>query len=128
MANGPRRLNRAVKKNAPITTPDTIKLFCCMVMLFTYCDANENLLGNLNWEILTHPPCSPAIAPFDYHLLRSRAHDLSKQHFTSHEVTKTCVSSWIVPNDETFFRLGIRILLENGENKRLAMTNALCKT
>ncbi|GBP75182.1 Mariner Mos1 transposase [Eumeta japonica] len=45
----------------------------------------KNYLKTLDWEVLPHPPYSPDIAPSDYHLLRSMAHALSEQRYTSYE-------------------------------------------
>ncbi|GBP94327.1 Mariner Mos1 transposase [Eumeta japonica] len=53
----------------------------------------ENYLKTLDWEVLPQPPYSPDIAPSDYHLLRSMAHALSEQQFTSYEDTKNWVDS-----------------------------------
>ena len=72
-------------------------------------------LETLNWEVLSHPPYSPDIAPSDYHLFRSMTHGLSEQHFTLYEDTKNWVDSWIDSKDEAFFRRGIRMLPERSE-------------
>ncbi|GBP87731.1 Mariner Mos1 transposase [Eumeta japonica] len=72
----------------------------------------KNYLKILDWEVLPHPPYSPDIAPSDYHLIRSIAHALSEQRFTSYEDTKNWVDSWIASKDKEFFRLGIRTLPE----------------
>lgn len=45
----------------------------------------KTYLETLKWEVLPHPPYSPDIAPSDYHLFRSMAHELADQHFRSHE-------------------------------------------
>jgi histone-lysine N-methyltransferase SETMAR len=33
-------------------------------------------IQELDWEILSHPPCSPDLAPSDYHLFRSLSSNL----------------------------------------------------
>ena len=48
----------------------------------------KTYLETLKWEILTHQPYSPDIAPSDFHLFRSMTHGLSEQKFTSYENTK----------------------------------------
>lgn len=75
----------------------------------------QTYLQTLKWEVLTHPPYSPDIAPSDYHLFRSMAHGLSAEKFTSYEECKTWIDSWIASKDEAFFRRGIRLLPERWE-------------
>ncbi|KAG5314516.1 MOS1T transposase, partial [Pseudoatta argentina] len=72
-------------------------------------------LETLKWEVLPHPPYSPDVAPSDYHLFRSMAHDLADQHFRSYEEVKNWIDSWIVSKDDQFFRCGIRTLPERWE-------------
>ena len=67
----------------------------------------KTYLETHKWEVLSHPPYSPDIAPSDYHLFRSMTHSLSEQHFTSYEDTKNCIDDWIASKDEAFFRCGI---------------------
>ena len=55
------------------------------------------------------------IAPSDYHLFRSMAHDLADQHFTSYEETKNWVDLWLSGKNEEFYRRGIRELPERWE-------------
>ena len=60
----------------------------------------KTYLETLKWEVLSHPPYSSDIDPFDYHLFRSLTHSLSEQHFTSYEDTKTYIDDWIASKDE----------------------------
>jgi len=75
----------------------------------------KTYLETLKWEVLPHPPYSPDIAPFDYHLFRSMTYGLSEKRFTSYEDCKKWVHSWIASKDEGFFRRGIRMLPERWE-------------
>lgn len=75
----------------------------------------KTYLETLKWEVLSHPPYSPDIAPSDYYLFRSMTHDLTDQRFTSYEDCKKWVDSWIASKDEAFFRAGIRKLPERWE-------------
>ena len=75
----------------------------------------KTYLETLKWEILSHPPYFPDIAPSDYHLFRSMTHGLSEKRFTSYEDCKKWVHSWIASKDEGFFRRGIRMLPERWE-------------
>ncbi|EGI70754.1 Mariner Mos1 transposase, partial [Acromyrmex echinatior] len=75
----------------------------------------KTYLETLKWEVLPHPPYFPDVAPSDYHLFRSMAHDLlADQHFQSYEEVKNWIDSWIASKDDQFFR-GIRMLLERWE-------------
>ena len=75
----------------------------------------KTYLETLKWEVLPHPPYSPDVAPSDYHLFRSMAHDLAEQHFRSYKDVKKWIVSWIAYKDEQFFRRGIRTLPERWE-------------
>jgi len=75
----------------------------------------KETLEALNWDVLSHPPYSPDIAPSDYHLFRSMTHGLSSQHFNSYEDIKKWIDSWIASKDESFFRHGIHLLPERWE-------------
>ncbi|EFN78930.1 Histone-lysine N-methyltransferase SETMAR, partial [Harpegnathos saltator] len=69
-------------------------------------------LETLIWEILSHLPYSPDVAPSDYHLFRSMTHGLVEQHFHSYEDAKKWVDSWIISKDESFFR-HVKLLHDN---------------
>ena len=69
----------------------------------------KETLEALNWDFPPHPSYSPDIALSDYHLLRSMAHGLAEQHFSSYEETKNWVDSWIASKDGEFFKRGICI-------------------
>ena len=52
-------------------------------------DPVKTYLETLEWDALSHPPYSPDVAPSDYYLFRSMAHDLVHQHFRSYEGIKS---------------------------------------
>ena len=67
----------------------------------------KTYLETLKWEV-PHPPYSPDVAPSDYHLFRSMAHDMADQHFRFYDEVKNWIDSWIASKDDQFFRLRIR--------------------
>ena len=75
----------------------------------------KTYLETLKWEVLSHPPYSPDVAPSDYHLFRSMVHGLADQHFRSYEEVKNWIDSWIASKDDQFFRRRIRTLPERWE-------------
>jgi len=105
-------LNRALKKKLPLYEPRQNDL--------QYDNARSHIsqpvyLETLKWEVLSHPPYSPNIAPSDYYLFRSMAHDLAEQHFHSYEDAKKWVDSWVASKDVSFFRREIQVLPERWE-------------
>lgn len=72
----------------------------------------KEYLTELKWEILTHPPYSPDLAPSDYHLFRSMQSGLSGQGFDSAQEVENWLEDWIVSKDPEFFHKGIHALPE----------------
>lgn len=72
----------------------------------------KQYLKEQNWEILSHPPYSPDIAPSDFHLFRSMAHELNDQRFCNYDDCKKWIDSWIGARELDFWRRGIAILPE----------------
>ena len=70
----------------------------------------KTYLETLKWEVIPHPPYSPDIAPSDYYLFRSIAHDLADQQFRSYEDIEKWLNSWIASKNERYYRNGIRFL------------------
>lgn len=75
----------------------------------------KNYLKNVGWEVLTHPPYSPDIAPSDYYLFNCMNNELIGQRFTDFEDIEKWVADWIASKDEEFFRRGIQKLPERWE-------------
>ncbi|GBP04116.1 Mariner Mos1 transposase [Eumeta japonica] len=75
----------------------------------------KTYLETHHWEVLSHPPYSPDIAPSDFHLFGSVAHGLADQRFHSYEEAKKWIHPWIASKDMSFFQRGIHKLLERWE-------------
>ena len=65
-------------------------------------------LRKLKFEVMTHPPYSPDLAPSDYHLFGPLRETLRDQ-----EVKET-VHAWFAAESKTFFSEGIRKLWKDG--------------
>ena len=72
-----------------------------------------DVLKELKWDILPHPPYSPDIAPSDYHLFQSMAHALLEQRFKNHGDVKKWLDEWISLKSPNFYYDGIHKLLTN---------------
>jgi [histone H3]-lysine36 N-dimethyltransferase SETMAR len=70
----------------------------------------KDVLQEMKWEVLPHPPYSPDIAPSDYHLFRSMAHGLAEQRFTKQEDVQKWLDEWIASKQPKFFFDGIHKL------------------
>ena len=67
----------------------------------------KNYLEGANWEVLSHPPYSPDIAPSDYHLFLSMQSPLSGERFSSAENLQIWIDNWVASKDQEFFFCGI---------------------
>lgn len=75
----------------------------------------KHVLKDLAWEVLTHPPYSPDLAPSDFYLFRSMAHGLAEQQFKTYEDVQKWVAEWFASKPEKFFWDGIHKLPERWE-------------
>ena len=61
----------------------------------------------LKFEVLSHPPYSPDLAPSDLHFFPHLKRDLKGTHFTSDDEVKQAVISWIKQRTPEFFIDGL---------------------
>jgi len=71
-------------------------------------------LEMLKFEVLSHPPHSPDLAPSYFHFFPHLKRDLKGTHFTSDDEVKQAVTSWIKQRTE-FFIDGMRKLVLHWE-------------
>ena len=75
----------------------------------------KNYLKNSGWEVLSHPPHSPDLAPSNYYLFRSKQNALNRIRFTSEQGIKNCLDSFLAAKPAQFFWDGIHKLPERWE-------------
>ncbi|XP_076386078.1 uncharacterized protein LOC143263911 [Megachile rotundata] len=66
----------------------------------------------LKWNILSHPPYSPNLAPSNYQLFASMGHALAEEHFANFEEVREWFNEWFCSKDKQFFWDGIHKLPE----------------
>ncbi|GBL98507.1 Mariner Mos1 transposase [Araneus ventricosus] len=76
----------------------------------------NNKLKDPAWEILTHPPYSPDLAPSDLHLFRSMAHSLSQQHFRTYDDVVRWITDWFASKEAKFNWDGIHTIPDRWGN------------
>jgi len=57
-----------------------------------------------------HPPCSPDLAPSDYHLFLSMANKFAGEKIASREACEHRLSQFFANRDKGFYERGIMIL------------------
>jgi len=71
----------------------------------------NDALETLKFEVLSHPPYSPDLAPSDFHFFLHLKRDLKGTHFTLDDEVKQAVMSWIKQRTPEFFIDGMRKLV-----------------
>jgi len=64
--------------------------------------ATIDALETLKFEVLSHAPYSPDLAPSDFHFFPHLKRDLKGTRFTSDDEVKQAVTSWIKQRTELF--------------------------
>lgn len=73
--------------------------------------STAQLLDKFGWDVLTHPPYSPDLAPSDYHLFTKMKAELAGERFTSDEEVKEAVTKWTKEVAASFYEEGISKLI-----------------
>lgn len=68
------------------------------------------LLQNFGWNIITHPPYSPDLAPSDYHLFPKLKEHLAGRRFCSDEEVKDEVQRFLKDMAASWYDMGIQKL------------------
>jgi hypothetical protein len=64
------------------------------------------------WELLSHPPYSPALVPSDYHLFGPLKDYLKCHHYENDKPFQEVVRSWLQGAGTVFYRKGIFKILQ----------------
>ena len=64
-------------------------------------------LLRLDWEVMSHPPYSPDIAPSDYYLFRSLQYSLNDKTFNDDEAVKSHLVQFFADKDQKSYERGI---------------------
>jgi transposase len=73
--------------------------------------ATIGALETLKFEVFSHLPYSPDLAPSDFHVFPHLKRNLKGIHFTSDDKAKQAVTSWIKQITPEFFIDGMRKLV-----------------
>jgi [histone H3]-lysine36 N-dimethyltransferase SETMAR len=71
----------------------------------------KDLLGQFKWDVFSHPPYSPDLAPSDYFLFMHMKKWLGSQRFEDDEELKDAVNGWLKAQAGDFFSEGISKLV-----------------
>jgi len=69
----------------------------------------------MGWEVLSHPPYSPDLAPADYHLFGFVKNQMRGQHYETNEALQTAMRQCLRAAGTEFYRKGIFKLSERWE-------------
>jgi len=65
--------------------------------------ATQKKLAYLGFQCLDHPPCSPVLAPSDYHLFPELKKQLKCRHFSSDAEVIAAAETWLDGQHSEFF-------------------------
>jgi hypothetical protein len=86
-------------------------LTSCVVLLHDNAACTRALLEHFNWELFDHPPCSPHLAPSEYHMFIHLKKWLRSQRFNNNEELKESVKTWLSSQAVDLFDTGIQKLI-----------------
>ena len=69
------------------------------------------LLDQFGWDIITHPPYSPDLAPCEYHLFPKLKEHLARRRFSDNDEVKVAVQRFLNDMAASSYDMGIQKLL-----------------
>ncbi|CAH0400875.1 unnamed protein product [Chilo suppressalis] len=90
----------------------TLDLVRSSVIMMKMCAslATQQKLRELDWEVLMHPPYSPDLAPFDFHLFWSLQNSLGSVRLTSREDWQNHLTRFFDQKPQNIYSNGIMSL------------------
>ena len=70
--------------------------------------ATQKKLTYLGFQCLNHPPCSPDLAPSDYHVFPGLKEQLKGRHFSSDAEVIAAAETWLNGQSSEFFVSGFQ--------------------
>ncbi|GFV93594.1 mariner Mos1 transposase [Trichonephila clavipes] len=67
----------------------------------------QELFNSFKWEVFSHPPFSPDLAPSDFHLFPRMKNWLATQRFDDDKELRVRVTEWLRSQAEEFYDKGI---------------------
>ncbi|UYV65927.1 hypothetical protein LAZ67_3005901, partial [Cordylochernes scorpioides] len=89
----------------------------------------QTLLENFKWEIFTHPPYSPDLAPSDFHLFPALKLHLGGKHFVNDDEVQVEANHWLRRQDTAWYNSGIKKLLQRYQkclDRNVSRQSACC--
>lgn len=105
------KVNIAIREKRPELTNHKDVVFHYDATSHMSFQTRKKLL-ELDWDVISHPPHSPDLAPSDYYLFPSLQSSLNEQHFASEEAIKCHLEQFFAEKDSKFFERGIMQLSE----------------
>jgi histone-lysine N-methyltransferase SETMAR len=65
-------------------------------------------LRKFRWELLSHPPNSPDLAPSDFFLFPKQKECIKGKRWNSIDTLKAVVRNWFNSKDKSFYRKGLQ--------------------
>jgi transposase len=85
----------------------------------------RQLPEHFNWELFEHPPCSPDLAPSDYHLFTYLKNWLESQRFNNNERLMDGVKLWLSSQAADLFDTDIQTLIPRFDSVSISAVTTL---
>ncbi|UYV66892.1 hypothetical protein LAZ67_4003248 [Cordylochernes scorpioides] len=87
----------------------------------------QTLLENFKWEIFTHSPYSPDLAPSDFYLFPALKLHLGGKNFANDDEVQTEANHWLRRQDTAWYNSGIKKLLQRSSFNAVFISSSVAK-